>query len=445
MKFNKQMKSNFNYSLTLQVGAFSFLSMVALSACDSGDSSATAAATPAPPTIALPNGTTLASMSGVNVLPFSVSYSSGNDCASATNYMNKPCVTVTVCETNGTTCHTINDILLDTGSYGLRVFKSVLTANSITLTPTSLGGSNTLSECVEYGDGSKQWGPVAQAYVGLGSEPHVLVPIQVIDSTAVGESTECSGAVESPDGNNDSIAAAGFNGILGVGLFNKDCDEGCAIHADNQMYYSCGTSTCTESTATLAQQVSNPIASLPLDNNGEIIELPNLPLGGVVSSSGYLVIGIGTRSNNVPSGVNAYTANDTYGQFSTIYNGSTYSSFLDTGSNALSFPATSSALPICSDASGWYCPSTVATVSAVNVANSGGTAGTIQFQIENFDVFLNANNPNWVLKEVGASSGSGNIANLFDWGLPFFFGRNVYVGLENTSSSALGTGPLWAY
>src|SRR3569832_1654003 len=44
-----------------------------------------------------------------------------------TGVVNQPCVSVTVCLPTTTQCQTISDILLDTGSVGLRIFRSVLT------------------------------------------------------------------------------------------------------------------------------------------------------------------------------------------------------------------------------------------------------------------------------------------------------------------------------
>ena len=34
----------------------------------------------------------------------------------------------------------------------------------------------------------------------------------------------------------------------------------------------------------------------------------------------------------------------------------------------------------------------------------------------------------------------------FDWGLPFYIGRNVYVGFENKTTTQLNAaGPFWAF
>jgi hypothetical protein len=38
------------------------------------------------------------------------------------------------------------------------------------------------------------------------------------------------------------------------------------------------------------------------------------------------------------------------------------------------------------------------------------------------------------------------MSNSFDWGLPFFFGRAVYVGFKGRTATGISiTGPYWAY
>jgi hypothetical protein len=361
-----------------------------------------------------------------NVLAVTVN---GSLCSS-NSYPNKPCVSVTVCSPGTSTCQTIDDILLDTGSSGLRIFKSLLTSVSLTQVAS---GSGSLTECIQYADGSADWGPVQTADVILGGEAAVRVPIQIIDSTFGTVPKSCGTPDTTPE-------ATGLNGILGVGLFTEDCGSGCVSIINNGYYYSCSGSTCTATKASIADQIQNPVSHLPVDNNGVIVQLPSVSLGGTTSVNGILILGIGTQSNNKPSGVTMYPADPTYGEFTTVFNGRTYSdSFIDSGSNALFFNKSSvSALTICTSgiASGWFCPSSTQNLSATTTGSTGSPSGTVSFQIGNASSLLSSSYN--VFSELGAPDTS------FDWGLPFHLGRSVYVGIDGTTSS-LGTGPYWAY
>ena len=178
------------------------------------------------------------------------------------------------------------------------------------------------------------------------------------------------------------------------------------------------------------------MALLPVDNNGVIVQLPSVPAGGSPSVNGSLILGIGTQSNNMPSGVKAYSVNQ-FGEFSTAFNSASYVGFIDSGSNGLFFSTT--LLPNCpAPNSGWFCPSSTASLSATNTGASGSPSGVVSFQIANLDTLLYS--PNNVFSDIGGSSPDVS----FDWGLPFFLGRNIIVGFEGRGSS-LGTGPYWAY
>jgi hypothetical protein len=63
----------------------------------------------------------------------------------------------------------------------------------------------------------------------------------------------------------------------------------------------------------------------------------------------------------------------------------------------------------------------------------------VQFEIGNFYSLINDNLSNNVFPDIG-----GGFPDGIDWGIPFHLGRDVYVGIENTSST-LGTGPYWGY
>ena len=363
----------------------------------------------------------------VNVLPVTVN---GSLCSSATSagYFNKPCVSVTVCTPGTSTCQVITDILLDTGSYGLRIFKQAL---NVPLTQMSVGADE-LAECVEYADGSSNWGPVQVAGVILGNEPAVQVPIQVIDSSFGIRSRGCRHA-------DSSAANAGFTGILGVGPFAQDCGDTCASSASNGNYYACNGTGCRGTALPLASQVTNPVTLLPTDNNGVLLQLGAVPLGGSPSLNGSLILGIGTRSNNSPAGATAYPTNSA-AEFTTTFNGVTSgSSFIDSGSNGLFFSVPASLLPDCGGSnSGFYCPATTELFSAADTGAFGSPSGTVYFNVGNFNSLTSTSNN--VFSEVGGN----DVAGGFDWGLPFFFGRNVLVGFEG-ANSILGSGPYWAF
>ena len=356
-----------------------------------------------------------------NVLSVTVN---GSLCSSSTssNYPNKPCVSVEVCTHGTSNCQTIDDVLLDTGSYGLRIFSNVLTV-PLTQVPS---GAGSLAECAQFGSGST-WGPVQLADIILGNEPAVEVPVQVINVAGFARAPgACPELLQTP-------ADAGFSAILGVGPLTQDCPV--CVTAAVPWYYSCTGSTCSATTVPPASQVQNPVALLPRDNNGIIVELPPVPSTGSPSVDGYLVLGINTQANNAPSAVTAYQANSD-AEFTTTFQGTSYPySFIDSGSNGFFFP--DPAIPVCQQGvwSGWFCPTSTQNLLATTTGASGSPTGTVSFQIANPSSFLSTG----VFNDLGASA-----PDEFDWGLPFFLGRNVYVGFQGMASP-LGTGPYWAY
>ncbi|HJV34860.1 DUF3443 family protein, partial [Geomonas sp.] len=317
-------------------------------------------------------------------------------------------------------------------STGLRVFSSAIP--NLTLPGIAAGGGS-LAGCVQFADGSSLWGPIKMASVQVGGEPAVLVPIQVIDSSFGGtRPAGCANADPTP-------VSAGFNGILGVDVFAQDCGPGCVSTANNGLYYSCSGGTCTGTIVPTANQVANPIASLPVDNNGIMIQLPPVPAGGAPSITGSLLFGINTQANNTAGTVTVIPEDNT-GEFRTLYPNANTSnrSFVDTGSNALFIPNLNpSVLPLCAAPNQeWYCPPVTRAVLATVTGFNGSPALDVPFTVGNFITEVSTGNS--VFSDVAGNSTFG-----FDWGLPFFMGRNVYLGYQQKNVPTLGTGPFVAF
>lgn len=360
--------------------------------------------------------------SSADTVPVSIGMS--NTCVT----INELCTSVTICQPGTGNCQTVSDVLVDIGSVGLRVFGSVL---STPLSQTVDAQGRAVGECAFFADGSAMWGGVQMADVVLGGGPPVRVPIQVIAATFGGQSASSNPCNDTVDANPND---ANLNGILGIGLFRQDCGPACAPgtgDSNNTLYFSCGSNSCAGTVVPLADQVQHPVWLLPSGNNGVVISLPNVPASGAPSVTGSLILGIDSAAANTPP-ANVVPARN--GFVTTVYKGRTFAqSIIDSGSNGLFFP--DAGLPACpAPLNGFYCPPNALNLSATI---TGINAITVPFQVANTQSLVGTGN--------AAFNNLGGEFSTFDWGLPFFLGRTVFVGIEGQPSSLGISGPYFAF
>jgi hypothetical protein len=373
---------------------------------------------------------------GSNVQPITVNVGPAASLGSTFNSVNAAFTSVTICVPGSTTnCQTIDGILVDTGSTGFRVLSSALT---LTLPQQTDSSNNPIAECFPFVS-STVWGSVRTADLTITGETASSLPIHVIGDPNV--STIPSGCMTfGPP--QDDLASFGANGILGIGVFAQDCGGGCETSGASNpgLYYTCPSTGCVVTTESLAKQSQNPVILFASDNNGSLFVLPSVS-APEATISGSLVFGIGTRSNNGLGSATVLTVDPSFGNFSTIFNGQTYTDagFIDSGSAAIFFLDSGlTGIPDCTDAPFLYCPpSIIKNLMATNAGTNGATA-PVSFDVDNGDSLI-SNVNNAVVPNLGGPFSGG-----FDWGLPFFFGRTVFTAIEEKSTPG-GTGPYQAY
>ena len=337
---------------------------------------------------------------------------------------------VTVCEHGSTSnCATIDYVMVDTGSSGLRLLSSALAGSSLSLQTETTKDGNQIGECVQFSDTSYVWGPVktADVYLANGNEIAYSIPIHILgDSTFSTIPSTCAAGSKLEE---DDLSSLGANGILGIGSTQYDCSFGgtnyctSGLEPPTAAYYECSTSGCTSAFVGLSQQVQNPVALFSTNNNGVIIELPAVS-GPTPNLIGSIVFGVGTQTNNALGSATKFSL-DQNGYINTTFNGTVFSSYFDSGSNAYYFQDT-----IAQDSNEWYIPSSTLTFFAII-----GNKTNVSFRVGNADNMFN-DYPN----DAVFNTLAGYFNGYFDWGLPFFYGRNVY-----TSVTPQGDETYWAF
>jgi hypothetical protein len=169
------------------------------------------------------------------------------------------------------------------------------------------------------------------------------------------------------------------------------------------------------------------------------VKLPDISNSGQNSVSGSLVFGIGTQSNNGLASAKVFSL-DQNDNFTTLFSGcpsGVCGGFTDSGSNGLFF--SDSGLASCTDNS-FYCTNKSYTGSTVqNAGAAGENKQSVIFAVESADSLFST-----AFNAYNNLAGPISTSGFWDWGLPFFLGRNVYQGIDGQTVSGQTT-PFTAY
>jgi hypothetical protein len=361
--------------------------------------------------------------------------------------INLPYISVTLCV--GGTCAQINDVLVDTGSYGFRVAASVLATTGLTLPQVTTSGAP-LAECAQFA-GGYMWGLVRSATLQIGGETTATsIPIQVTDDITPAQLPAPDAGCTS-SGTLQNIGPAGANGIGGNAIIGLG-----ALINDGQRYYSCSGGVCTfvcsgygvsfsTSCSNAVSEVGNPVASFTQDNNGIILQMDGVATNGsvIAGQAGLLTFGLNTQTNNmltnfqmVPHAALDPTTNPDGSYFSISYgcntcNPTTVSTtgFFDTGSNYAYLNLSTSQLRL--DAQ--YVYNLVSANNPVPVSATIASSTMTSYVVSNP---INSNCPTCnAYNDIAASASNSGIGSQADLGMPYFYGRSIAFAIEGRAVS----------
>nr|WP_179404157.1 DUF3443 domain-containing protein [Burkholderia guangdongensis] len=354
--------------------------------------------------------------------------------AGVANFVNIPTVSVTVCAPGTSNCQVVDHVLVDTGSFGLRLVSGAVSGLLPSLPVETVGGA-TLAECGTFVS-SFTWGSVRTADLKIAGEQASALPVQILgDLGSSNVPTSCSGG--GTPANTASILGA--NGILGIGPAPNDCGSNCLASATYSVYYACpsGNASCAQTAVSSSQLVANPVHRFASDNNGVIVQMPAVAANGQASATGQLIFGIGTQTNNTLGATTVMTSASN-GDITGTLLGKTVTAFFDTGSNGYFFDDPSQIQCTTTTNNDFYCPSSTTSYTAT-VRGQNSQQANVTMSVANANtLFASAN---YALDDLaGPYNGKGTT---LDVGMPYFYGRTLYFGMDRTASG--GAAPFVAF
>ena len=340
---------------------------------------------------------------------------------------NRLVVNLTVCAPGTDRCATIDDIMLDTGSTGLRLETSAVPPDL--RLPTFPGPHGLpLAECLRF-VADDAWGPLYRADMTLGGMTAADLPIQIIGDAPEAQPDSCPRSDVQPTA----------NGTLGIGPQLTDCAGACEQNPAQPGVFECTADRCLPVPGRVAPayRLPNPVTRLPEHNTGVVIDLPPAPPGGTDAVVGTLTLGVGTSDNN-RLGPAAVVRLDGAGRFTTLYEGMAYpDSYLDSGTETYIVP--DARLPRCSALPWAFCVSPERTLQAAMVGLDRSPVPTA-FRIGDYATIRQHRFGAADSLAVAAGPGS----KTFVWGAPFFLGKRVSVLIDGKDVQGV-SGPAYAY
>ena len=342
---------------------------------------------------------------------------------------NRMVVSVTLCGPGTGHCATIDNVMVDTGSTGLRIESSAIPADLVLPAFTATDGKP-LAECLRFVH-DEAWGPLYRADMRIGGLTAKNLPIQVIADDLRPRPAGCP----------VSIAKPTSNGTLGIGPHLLDCQGACMQNASRPGVFVKNTGSWQPllGSVPIESRLPNPVALFAQHGNGIVLDLPASPAAGTSEIAGTLTFGVGTAANNRIPGAQILRI-DANGRFTTRYGGVDYpESYIDSGTET--YILADKGLPRCPGMTWAFCVSPSRKLETTMVGTDGRrvpvlvTIGDYRGALE---------------RRVGAWDGFAEVAErasrAFVWGAPFFLGRRVALVFDGraTGETAGVPGPFYA-